>query len=153
MNSWTYLRTQFIQRLDSTCLVHLPSSPTPAGQLLNRPVSCFVEAPRAFLLYTSRSLTSSLTRPNSFDSHFTHATMIQGFSKAINQFLAPLLSLTSLLLILFAYLAPVVMLPTQVALVTVTPSASLTQPTGDGGKVDGPSIFLGPLGQSPITSL
>ncbi|KAI0815206.1 hypothetical protein BC629DRAFT_850954 [Irpex lacteus] len=38
------------------------------------------------------------------------------------------------------------MLPTQVALVTVTPSASLTQPTGDGGKVDGPSIFLGPLG-------
>ncbi|KAI0704859.1 hypothetical protein BC835DRAFT_1410191 [Cytidiella melzeri] len=72
--------------------------------------------------------------------------MIQGFSKAINQFLAPLLSLTSLLLILFAYLAPVVMLQTQVALLTVTPSASLTEPAGDAGSVDGPSIFLGPLG-------
>jgi len=72
--------------------------------------------------------------------------MINGLSKAINQYLAPLLSLTSFLLVLFAYLAPVIMLQTKVALLTVTPSASLTQPAGDAGNIDGPSIFLGALG-------
>lgn len=72
--------------------------------------------------------------------------MIAGLSKAINQYLAPLLSLTSLLLILFAFLAPVVMLETKVALLTVGPSTSLTQP-GSSGTVDGPSVFLGPLGE------
>lgn len=71
--------------------------------------------------------------------------MIAGLSKAINQFLAPLLLLTSLLLIIFAYLAPNVMLATQVALLTVTPSASLTQPQGS-QSIDGPSVFLGALG-------
>jgi hypothetical protein len=73
--------------------------------------------------------------------------MIQGFSKAVNQFLAPLLSLTSLLLIMFAYFSPVLMLQTQVALLTVTPSVSLTQPTEEASSVDGPSVFLGPLGE------
>ncbi|KAI0348000.1 hypothetical protein BDW22DRAFT_1350129 [Trametopsis cervina] len=72
--------------------------------------------------------------------------MMQGLSKAINLYLAPLLSLTSFILILFAYLAPVLMLQTRVALLTVTPSSALTQPTGDGHSVDGPSVFLGPLG-------
>lgn len=61
--------------------------------------------------------------------------MIADFSKAIHQFLAPLLALASLLLILFAYISPTEMLQTQVALLTVTP-------TGD----DGPSVFLGALG-------
>lgn len=73
--------------------------------------------------------------------------MIHGLSKAINQYLAPLLSLTSLLLILFAYLSPVIMLQTRVALLTVTPSVSLTQPTGNTSGVDGPSVFLGALGK------
>ena len=72
--------------------------------------------------------------------------MIAGLSKAINQYLAPLLLLTSLLLIIFAYLAPSVMLATQVALLTVTPSASLTQPDGGSQTIDGPSVFLGALG-------
>ncbi|PSR72386.1 hypothetical protein PHLCEN_2v11729 [Hermanssonia centrifuga] len=72
--------------------------------------------------------------------------MIAGLSKAINQYLAPLLALTSLLLVIFAYLAPSVMLQTQVALLTVTPSISLTQPQGNGQSIDGPSIFLGALG-------
>lgn len=75
---------------------------------------------------------------------YTHASsstsfkMIAGLSKFINQYLAPTLSLTSLFLIVFAYLSPVVMLHTQVSLLTV-------RPAGDG--VDGPSLFLGPLGE------
>jgi len=71
--------------------------------------------------------------------------MIAGLSKAINQYLAPLLSLTSLVLILFTFLSPVVMLPTQVALITVSPSTELTQP-GSSKSIDGPSVFLGALG-------
>jgi len=63
--------------------------------------------------------------------------MIAGLSKFINQFLAPVLSLTSLVLVIFVYLSPVVMLHTQVSLLTV-------RPIGDGA--DGPSLFLGPLG-------
>ena len=72
--------------------------------------------------------------------------MIAGVSKAINQYLAPLLLLTTLLLAVFAYLAPNVMLATQVALLTVTPSTALTQVAGNASSVDGPSVFLGPLG-------
>ena len=60
--------------------------------------------------------------------------MIAGLSKFINQYLAPVLSLTSLVLVVFVYLSPVSMLHTQVSLLTVRP--------GD----DGPSLFLGPLG-------
>ncbi|KAG5730044.1 hypothetical protein E4T56_gene5857 [Termitomyces sp. T112] len=68
--------------------------------------------------------------------------MITGLSKASTQYLAPLLLLTALLLSSFSFLAPVVMLHNQVALLTVTPSTSLVQ----GDSVDGPSIFLGLLG-------
>ncbi|KAI0662796.1 hypothetical protein C8Q70DRAFT_1149294 [Cubamyces menziesii] len=71
--------------------------------------------------------------------------MIAGVSKAINLYLAPLLSLTSLILIIFAYLAPTIILPTQVALVTVSPSLELTEAHSSQG-VDGPSVFLGALG-------
>ncbi|KAI0651819.1 hypothetical protein C8Q79DRAFT_935017 [Trametes meyenii] len=71
--------------------------------------------------------------------------MIAGLSKAINLYLAPLLSLTSLILILFAYLAPTVLFPTQVALLTVSPSLELTEAHSSQG-VDGPSVFLGALG-------
>ncbi|CAL1695938.1 unnamed protein product [Somion occarium] len=71
--------------------------------------------------------------------------MIHGLSKFINQYLAPVLSLTSLLLITFAFLSPVLMLSSRVALLTVSPSLSLTQP-GETNGIDGPSVFLGPLG-------
>ncbi|THH34064.1 hypothetical protein EUX98_g51 [Antrodiella citrinella] len=63
--------------------------------------------------------------------------MIAGFSKFINQFLAPVLALTSLVLIVLVYLSPVVMLHTQVSMLTVSPASS---------GVDGPTLFLGPLG-------
>jgi len=73
--------------------------------------------------------------------------MIAGLSKAINIILAPLLALTALLLLLFSYLAPTVMLSTQVALLTVSPSTSLTQSNvSSSSSVDGPSVFLGALG-------
>lgn len=71
--------------------------------------------------------------------------MIAGLSKAVTLYLAPVLSLTAILLSLFAFLAPAVMLHDQVALLTVTPSVSLTQPTSSQG-VDGASVFLGALG-------
>lgn len=71
--------------------------------------------------------------------------MIHGLSKFINQYLAPLLSLTSLILVVLSFLSPSVILSTRVALLTVSPSSSLTQP-GSGGGVDGPSVFLGALG-------
>lgn len=71
--------------------------------------------------------------------------MIAGLSKAINQYLAPVLSLTALLLALFAYLSPTVMLQTRVSLLTVSPSLTLTQPGATQG-VDGPTVFLGALG-------
>ncbi|KAI0778154.1 hypothetical protein BD413DRAFT_507153 [Trametes elegans] len=71
--------------------------------------------------------------------------MIAGLSKAINLYLAPLLSLTSFILILFAYLAPTILFPTQVALLTVSPSLELTERHSSQG-VDGPSVFLGALG-------
>ena len=73
--------------------------------------------------------------------------MIAGLSKAINLYLAPLLSLTSFILILFAYLAPVLLFPDQVSLLTVSPSTALTQ-SKSSSDVDGPSVFLGALGTS-----
>lgn len=57
--------------------------------------------------------------------------------------------LTTILLTLFAYLAPVLMLHDQVALLTVSPSTALVQP-GPSNGVDGPSLFLGPLGNVEI---
>jgi len=71
--------------------------------------------------------------------------MLAHISKGTTLYLTPILMLTSLFLILFAYLAPVVMLHSQVSLLTVTPSSVLTQP-GSNQAVDGPSMFLGMLG-------
>ncbi|KAI0757029.1 hypothetical protein C8Q80DRAFT_1131739 [Daedaleopsis nitida] len=71
--------------------------------------------------------------------------MIAGLSKAINLYLAPLLSLTALILILFSYLAPIILFPAQVALLTVSPSLELTESKSSEG-IDGPSVFLGALG-------
>jgi hypothetical protein len=72
--------------------------------------------------------------------------MIAGLSKAVTLYLAPILSLTAILLSLFAYLAPAVMLHDRVSLLSVTPSSALTQPHGSSKGVDGPSLFLGALG-------
>ncbi|KAA1472594.1 hypothetical protein DENSPDRAFT_191312 [Dentipellis sp. KUC8613] len=71
--------------------------------------------------------------------------MIAGLSKAITLYLAPLLALTSIFLTLFAFLAPVVMLHSQVSLLSVTPSTALTNP-GSSGNVDGPTVLMGALG-------
>lgn len=75
--------------------------------------------------------------------------MLADLSKASTLYLTPILMLTSLFLILFAYLAPVVMLHSQVSLLTVTPSSVLTQP-GSNQAVDGPSMLIGMLGRPPI---
>jgi len=77
--------------------------------------------------------------------------MIAGVSKAITLYLAPVLSLTSLLLILFSYLAPSVMLSGRVALLTVTPSSVLVQSNSSQG-LDGPSVFMGALGSCSRSS-
>jgi hypothetical protein len=71
--------------------------------------------------------------------------MIAGLSKAVVVFLAPILALTSILLSLFAFLAPTLMLEDRVALMTVTPSTVITQ-NGRDEDVDGPTIFFGVLG-------
>jgi len=70
--------------------------------------------------------------------------MIAGLSKAATLYLAPVLTLTAILLSLFSYLAPVLLLQTKVALLTVTPSTALVQNASH--AVDGPSVFLGVLG-------
>lgn len=75
--------------------------------------------------------------------------MIAGLSKAVILYLAPLLMITALLLSIFAYLSPVVMLQDRVALLTVTP---LVQ-AGSTQSVDGPSIFLGVLGIVTLQTL
>jgi hypothetical protein len=72
--------------------------------------------------------------------------MIAGLSKAVTLYLAPILSLTAILLSLFAFLAPAVMLHDRVSLLSVTPSSALTQPRGSSKGIDGPSLFLGALG-------
>jgi len=71
--------------------------------------------------------------------------MISALSKSATLYLAPLLALTALLLSLFSFLAPVVLLHDRVALLTVTPSTSLS--SNQTTNVDGPSVFLGALGK------
>lgn len=71
--------------------------------------------------------------------------MIASLSKAVTLYLAPVLSLTSLLLILFAYTAPTLLLHSKVALLVVSPSLELTNSSSSQG-VDGPTVFFGALG-------
>ena len=73
--------------------------------------------------------------------------MIAGLSRFITTLVAPILALTSFLLILFAYLSPTLMLSTQVSLLTVKPSTTLTSPGSSTSSVDGPTVFLGALGK------
>jgi len=73
--------------------------------------------------------------------------MIENLSAAATLYLAPILSLTSFLLSLFAFLAPTLILHSQVSLLTVSPSAALTSPNEPlKGSLDGPSIHFGVLG-------
>lgn len=72
--------------------------------------------------------------------------MIAGLSKAVTLYLAPLLSLTALLLTLFAFISPVLVFSNQVSLLSVTPSTSLKQPGGGSSNIDGPTVRLGALG-------
>jgi len=60
------------------------------------------------------------------------------FFKGITLYLAPLLYVTALFLSIFVYLSPVIMLHDQVALLTVTATAS--------GTTDRSRLFLGALG-------
>ncbi|KAI0029628.1 hypothetical protein K488DRAFT_80076 [Vararia minispora EC-137] len=77
--------------------------------------------------------------------------MIAGLSKVITLYLAPVLALTSIILILLAFLSPVLLLQSRVALLVVSPSLSLTNP-GTTSSVDGPTLFLGALGSCSRTS-
>jgi len=73
--------------------------------------------------------------------------MIENLSAAATLYLAPILSLTSFLLSLFAFLAPTLILHTQVSLLSVTPSSVLTSPNQPPkGSLDGPSVHFGVLG-------
>jgi len=72
-------------------------------------------------------------------------------AKAASLYLAPLLYLTALLMSLFAFLAPVILLHDRVALFTVKPSLALTQPQSS-KSVDGASLFLGVLGSCSKTN-
>jgi len=72
--------------------------------------------------------------------------MIASLSKTFTLYMAPLITLTAILLSLFAFLAPTIMLQDRVALLIVTPSLSLLNPANSSTTVDGPSVFLGALG-------
>ena len=72
--------------------------------------------------------------------------MLNQLSNAVALYLAPILSLTAVILALFSYLSPVVMLHTQVSLLVVKPSLLLS-PNPSKDQIDGPTVFLGALGQ------
>jgi len=71
--------------------------------------------------------------------------MLNQLSNAVTLYLAPVLSLTAVLLTLFSYLSPAAMLHSRVALLVVKPSLLLL-PSPSKDSTDGPSVFLGPLG-------
>ncbi len=73
--------------------------------------------------------------------------MISNLSTAATLYLAPILSLTSFILVLFAYVAPTLILHSRVALLVVSPSLQLSDPSSSNG-IDGPTVFLGLLGES-----
>lgn len=79
--------------------------------------------------------------------------MIAGVSKAVTLYLSPILALTSLFLIMFAYLAPTVLLHDRVALLVVSPSTTLTTNSTSSSNIDGPTVFLGALGTTSSSYL
>ncbi|KIJ25607.1 hypothetical protein M422DRAFT_72114 [Sphaerobolus stellatus SS14] len=78
--------------------------------------------------------------------------MIDTITKLVPLYLAPVLALTSTLLTLFAYLAPAAMLPTQVALMTISPGRSIPLPGDPDATVDGPTIRMGMVGSCAQSS-
>jgi len=73
--------------------------------------------------------------------------MIDNLSTAAALYLAPTLSLTAFLLLLFAFLAPTVILHSRVSLLSLSPSSALTTPNQlPKGSLDGPSVYFGLLG-------
>ena len=128
--SWNHPVMQ--NTLDINCRMQLPSSISLHPSLTSL-------QPKAAL-----SLSRSFLRQQVLTVKKADKTMIAGLSKAVTLYLAHF-SLTAILLSLFAFLAPTLLLHDRVALLTVTPSVSLTQP-GSSQDVDGPSIFLGLLG-------
>ncbi|KAF7310941.1 hypothetical protein HMN09_00637400 [Mycena chlorophos] len=70
--------------------------------------------------------------------------MITGISKATTLYLAPVVTLTAIVLSVLVFMAPVLVLQDKVALLTVTPSTELVQNASH--AVDGPTVFLGTLG-------
>jgi hypothetical protein len=101
------------------------------------------------LLYCLFFKVSLLHQGTSLSFHTALAAMIDLLSTIVILYLAPLLSLTAILLCLFSYLSPVVMLHSQVSLLTVRPSLFLTP--NKTGNVDGPTVLLGALGSSSST--
>jgi len=77
--------------------------------------------------------------------------MLNQLSNAVALYLAPILSFTAVLLVIFSYLSPTVMLQTQVSLLVIKPSLLLS-PNPSNDRIDGPSLFLGPLGSCARTS-
>ncbi|KAI9455857.1 hypothetical protein F5148DRAFT_1225366 [Russula earlei] len=71
--------------------------------------------------------------------------MIANVSKVATLYLAPVLSLTSLILLVLAYTAPTIILHSRVSLLVVSPSLGLTN-SSSSQPVDGPTLFLGALG-------
>jgi len=90
------------------------------------------------------SLLSFFLHSRPLEFHTALVAMIDLLSQIVARYLAPALSLTAVLLCLFSFLSPVVMLHSRVSLLSVLPSLELT-PTQN-GDVDGPSVFLGALG-------
>lgn len=105
----------------------------------------------SFIQNTPAAGSISLLRPSCFQAHFIivplDATMIANLSKAAILYFAPVLSLTSLILVLFAYIAPTIILQSRVALLVVSPSLQLTN-SSSSQAIDGPTLFLGALGNS-----
>jgi len=78
--------------------------------------------------------------------------MIDTITKLVPLYLAPLLALTSTILTLFAYLAPDMMLHSQVSLMTISPGRTIPLPGDTKDSIDGPTIFMGMLGSCSRTS-
>lgn len=72
--------------------------------------------------------------------------MIDTIVKFVPLYLAPILALTSTFLTLFAYLAPDLMLHSEVSLVTISPGRSILLPGDTKDSIDGPTVRMGMLG-------
>jgi hypothetical protein len=74
--------------------------------------------------------------------------MIEGLAKAVALYLAPALSLTSLVLAILVFLAPSMVLHTDVSLLQVYPSSANLASGSASAHIDGPSVWLGVIGSS-----